>query len=1154
MASPKMGILVFLRLFICIAVMALGALHSAESILLIHIHGAPPKHSRFTNAAFRYSVQRPDGTDACNNVGCSISCKIDGHILRSCPANAIELKNLTANQEHNFLLNVTTHDGEKNTSSYSWFIDTVPPTATISSDQNYTDAQKVTIDVTFSEVCTGMRGFKCINSSNCDVLLDGPAYVEASSLHVIEPNIKFRLDIIVSMKSIYGRVVVRVADNFCTDKAGNSFKRSNDSIMVLHFDRRPVLVDLWMPVPSYVMEISGFPRTVLATNKMEDLKIFLDFSIPIMNSTEELLNALRVNSGNILPVFSANHGNRKFVYQLNNISKTEIITVQLDAGLVIGKTGTPVSPVGALTVLFDSTKPEVGLSTSSLNATKASNINVIVEFTKPVFGFEASMVKVEGGKLTRFRELSGALYSFTVLAITPNMVFIVIPEGKVNDISGNLNLASNQLEVKHYSTPAISMALHSFITAGVLATSLAAAALSLASANLGAIGALAPGNTNNVAPNPSMNLHGLYGHLQVFVLSDWFSANHPIEYSETTKGLRWIIPRQKLPWKKNGSPTWPNHVYLADKNFYRLPLGFPYHIRDDTSFNLDLTYSFDLQDQRPFLAVIDPNFAWLHEHNISMKSAPYGLPLNSREYFTNFLRGEPLSASNVVKRMANYKGWEDLEMNLFFLGVGGGSLFMIHILILLFLRWRIGASSAHGILSFPRFELLLLILALPCVSQASAFVMRGGTVGGIITGALLLVIPAALIFSVSIFLLIAVFPGSFAQYKEMRHVDITESWYTKLWLFFIGRPVFGKWFFGEGLPSSFLPRFGILFEDRKGPPLYVFVDQNDPSTRLKWTGSGQTGIGRMRALSSDESNEEIKTPLARRILGCVRSSYIILDLLRRVSLGIISGARSSQTSRKSHFALVITLLQFIFLFLLKPYIRRGVQVVESISLLCEVGIFGLSIASNHLNPLEARNPGYIMLALLFLTFIAQIINEWYALIKCILGLSRPKRNSFRLGLKFAAKGLVLPFLPRKHWSGVIPNSSQMKTGLSTILPPETEFVTRDATIENVEPYRAMTATVVPVLSPGSPSDLDVTLRTSSTPAEATLTEQRAGKGKTSKCERKNELKKLRELAKASFAGVSKSDEGRSASYKFKEQNFSPKTSCHPQASTSKTRD
>lgn len=50
-----------------------------------------------------------------------------------------------------------------------YLIDTIPPTATIHSEQNYTNAEKIYIDVTFSEACTGQGGFKCVNSSNCDV-------------------------------------------------------------------------------------------------------------------------------------------------------------------------------------------------------------------------------------------------------------------------------------------------------------------------------------------------------------------------------------------------------------------------------------------------------------------------------------------------------------------------------------------------------------------------------------------------------------------------------------------------------------------------------------------------------------------------------------------------------------------------------------------------------------------------------------------------------------------------------------------------------------------------------------------------------------------------------------------------------------------------
>ncbi|KAK9272044.1 hypothetical protein L1049_002413 [Liquidambar formosana] len=637
----------------------------------------------------------------------------------------------------------------------------------------------------------------------------------------------------------------------------------------------------------------------------------------------------------------------------------------------------------------------------------------------------------------------------------------------------------------------------------------------------------------------------MVGHLQVFVLSDWLSDSLPVEYSETAKGLKWLIPRAKLPWKRESTSIWPNHFYLAEEKlrtlYSGLSIGYPSHGRPYHSINLNSTKSSFLQHELPFPPEIDPKVGWLHKpYNISMKNAPYGLPLDSNEYFIYFLRGEPLSASNVIKRIENYKGWRDLGMNLFWLGVGGGTLLVIHLLILLFLRWRTG-TPAHGILSVPRFELFLLILMLPCISQASAFVIRGGTTEGIITGALLLAIPMALIFSVIVFLIIAIFSGSFAQYKEVRHMGRKEPWCTKLWVFFMGRPTAGKWFYREGLPSSFLQRFGILFESRKGPPVYVLIDQNEPDTLPKWIESGQSGIGRMRAVSSDDSNEETNVPLSGRLLGCARSSYIILDLMRRISLGVISGAYSSRRSSQSLFALIITLVQFLYLFTLKPYIRRRIHVVECLSLLSEAGIFGLSICINGSNPLKERTLGYVMLALLFLTFVSQIINEWYALIKCILKLSQPHKKSFKAGLKNAIKGFVLPFLPRKHWSSFIPNVSQPKTGLAPVLPlsPETELERRDTRLQHRDPLSAMTATVVPVISPGSlnPNVIDTTAHTI---AETMGSVQRAGEGKRQKgvkIEPKSELKMLRELAKASFSGVSKGEEC-STSYASRMQNIS----------------
>lgn len=53
----------------------------------------------------------------------------------------------------------------------------------------------------------------------------------------------------------------------------------------------------------------------------------------------------------------------------------------------------------------------------------------------------------------RFKEISKALYSLTILDVSQDMVSVMVPEGKAKDIAGNLNLASDQLEVRHCRHP-----------------------------------------------------------------------------------------------------------------------------------------------------------------------------------------------------------------------------------------------------------------------------------------------------------------------------------------------------------------------------------------------------------------------------------------------------------------------------------------------------------------------------------------------------------------------------------------------------------------------------------------------------------------------------------------------------------------------------
>ncbi|XP_061368105.1 uncharacterized protein LOC133311103 [Gastrolobium bilobum] len=459
-----------LQLCACVALMVVSVLLiSTESTLLVYFKRVPPARSRSSNAVFKYLVERLDGSNACKRNTCSFSCEVDGKVY-PCQANGIVLKNLTLNQEHYFLLNVTTNIGERNSSVYSWFIDTIPPAAAITSEQTYTNGKRIAIDITFSEQCTGLGGFNCLNSSNCDVMVSGPAHVHTSSLQIIKPGVKYSLEVIISSKIIYGRAVISLAENTCADEAGNQFMRTND--------RRPVMVDFWTSVPSYELKINGIPRTVVATGKPEELIFFLDFSIPIRNSTEQVLNALHVNSGVLTPFHGRSNETRRFAFKLKNITRTEIITAELQVTSILGRTGTTVSPVAPITLLYDAMKPSVVLRTSSLRETRDFNVNIIAEFTKPVFGFEASMVEVLGGKL--IRQVKGTVKS-SILIDYPSS----IKEGGVSYHS-----------CREDSTPAISIALYLFVSAGTIATSLIAAMVSLSSANLEAISILALGGND----------------------------------------------------------------------------------------------------------------------------------------------------------------------------------------------------------------------------------------------------------------------------------------------------------------------------------------------------------------------------------------------------------------------------------------------------------------------------------------------------------------------------------------------------------------------------------------------------------------------------------------------------------------------------------
>jgi hypothetical protein len=87
--------------------------------------------------------------------------------------------------------------------------------------------------------------------------------------------------------------------------------------LVYSTDRRSVFVDLRIHIPEKLLQLNNEIRTVKATNNDDNLKFYMYFSEPILNSSAEILNSLNTSQGVLLPISGENLGNRKFGFQVS---------------------------------------------------------------------------------------------------------------------------------------------------------------------------------------------------------------------------------------------------------------------------------------------------------------------------------------------------------------------------------------------------------------------------------------------------------------------------------------------------------------------------------------------------------------------------------------------------------------------------------------------------------------------------------------------------------------------------------------------------------------------------------------------------------------------------------------------------------------------
>ncbi|URE16713.1 transposon protein [Musa troglodytarum] len=805
----------------------------------------------------------------------------------------------------------------------------------------------------------------------------GAGHVLPSTLKVLLPDRVFTLMVSISADVQFGRLVLVMDKGFCMDSAGNSFKRTSNLSFILHFDRRSVFMNLTTHIPKKSLQLNGELRTAEATNTFKGLKIYLSFSEPVLNSSEEILGLLHSSSGSLIPTKRNNLGNRRFGYLVRCISSMTVVTISCDTNNIISRQGTPISPSDPITFLYDARRPSLRLSTTSIMRTRQHKIPVLIKFVKPVFDFNSSAISISGGYILSFHEITMSIY---IIEINGNdsLISVEVPENMTVDIAGNKNLQSNILQLKHYTTPTISSLVSLVATTAFAMTSMVAALLTVSTSSLLSSGAVSRQKAYLVS-EPSRNLLRILCHIQVFALCRWLVVNMPIEYYEFSRGIEWSIPYIHLPWE------------TGSKTFF------------EGSTSTSTTHS-EVWDRKKLY------FKSLSVRNQiqEMNSSEYGKPLNPGEYMS-FLENQNMKpeAEFIMISRNSDSGWQYFGRNMFWLAIFGGGLIFLHVVILCILKLRknIEKQKEFGALVFPRFEIFLILLALPCICQASAAIIKGRASTGIVVGTVLLGVSTSFLISLLLILSLGISMGKLLHYKEDHQEGEKFHWYQEFVRVTLGPGKRGQWAWKDQQSSINQTRLGALFEDLRGPPKYMLT---------QIAGRGNQGKHGDRIIASEDETEDAEAPFIQKLFGIIRIYYTFLESVKRVSLGVLAGAYSSNRPSRTPTLIIlsITCFQLLFLVLKKPFIKRKVQFVEIISVAGEVGLLGACLAALEKDFFGAneRRLGLFMLAMFIIMFTAQLANEWYALYQQVIRLSRT-RDSFSSGLKRALGGILLIVLP-----------------------------------------------------------------------------------------------------------------------------------------------
>nr|POF23011.1 hypothetical protein CFP56_15686 [Quercus suber] len=556
------------------------------------------------------------------------------------------------------------------------------------------------------------------------------------------------------------------------------------------------------------------------------------------------------------------------------------------------------------------------------------------------------------------------------------------------------------------SVPIISIVISTLATASFVATSIAAGLLTASTASLSSIGTFSPPFSS--VSDPASNLFRMAGHIQVFALSTWLGVTLPVEYYEFARRLQWSIPYFNLPWETGHTHSSPPANSLS----------FRSKIHDSGTFP-----------------------------SVQQKAISKLKQLNANEYIELF----KLQNSG---RNPNSDGWEDFSRTMFWLAIIGGSLILLHALLLAILKFKKQKQRSYGVLAFPRFEIFLVNLAVPSICEASAALIRGGKTSGIVVGTLILVAVSFLLLDLLWFLSTGITFAKRVLYNEDNQVIQVGQRNLRIARLTLGPGNRGQWTWRREQNFDCLTMLGPLFEDLRGPialddetgvdsggtdlaplssaqsmsrstrPSHIPPTRSSTVATPAVPSTSNTSAhthGDYQIIAPDGKTKEVEVSggsvsSIQYLFMQLRIYYTLIESVRRVMLGALGGAYKNTWSSTIPviILLCITSLQLFFLVLEKPFIKRRVQLVEIISVASEVCVFALTLVllDKKLSSKQETIAGVSMLVLFLMGFLPQIVNELYALRRQIKQLDTTNKR-FRIGLRIASFGILLFFFSQE---------------------------------------------------------------------------------------------------------------------------------------------